>query len=172
MCWMASFFVSLFSFDWFNFLQTCCYFNCRINICLIAFATLTVFANWSSVYFVLYILQYWLYLLYMQFQFVTAHFLVLSFSYILLFLLPLSVSAFMCGIYNYVRGTSNISEVYNVADIQWLQCTVHVVLFYVINVLYFDISTLRNVCAVSYVAVVCSVLMSCCRAMLSRSTLL
>jgi hypothetical protein len=118
------------------------------------------------------ILQYWLSLLYTSFKFVTRLFLLLSFSNILLFLLLLSVITFIHGIYNYIIITSHVAEVQNVADIQWLQCTVLVVLFYVINVLYFYISTLRNVCAVSNVAVVCNVLMSCCRGMLSKSTLL
>jgi hypothetical protein len=52
----------------------------------------------------------------------------------------------MQGIYNYISETNHLSGIYN-ATILLLQCKVHVMLFPMINVLYFDISTFHRTCA-------------------------
>jgi hypothetical protein len=65
---------------------------------------------------------------------------------------------FMQGIYNYIPDTNNISRVFNVAIILYLQFVLHVMLFPPLNVLHFYISTSRNICAVHNMAVLCSVL--------------
>lgn len=54
----------------------------------------------------------------------------------------------------------HISAVYNVADILWSHFLVSVMLFPMINVLYFDINTFRSVCTVPSMAVFCSSFMS------------
>ena len=51
----------------------------------------------------------------------------------------------MLGIYNYIPETKNVSRVYSVAAILWLQFMVHVMQFPMINVLYFYI-VLCKVC--------------------------
>ena len=61
----------------------------------------------------------------------------------------------MQGIYNY-RNRKHVYGVYNVAAILCLQFMVHVMLFPILNVLYFYISTLRSTCAVPNMAVFCS----------------
>jgi hypothetical protein len=43
----------------------------------------------------------------------------------------------MQGIYNYISETNHVSKAYNVAAILGLQFTVQVMLFPVINILYF-----------------------------------
>ena len=54
----------------------------------------------------------------------------------------------MKGIRSHIPETNNISRVYNVAVVLWLQCMVHVMLFLLLNVLYFYISTFRSMYAV------------------------
>ena len=59
---------------------------------------------------------------------------------------------------NYMLEANHISRV---ADTLWLQYTVHVMLFPMINVLYFYITTFRSKCAAPSKAVFRSSLMSC-----------
>jgi hypothetical protein len=47
---------------------------------------------------------------------------------------------FILGLYNYITETTHVSRVCNVAPILWLPYLVQVMLFPVINVLYFFIS--------------------------------
>jgi hypothetical protein len=56
----------------------------------------------------------------------------------------------MQGIYNYTPETNRVSRVYSVAAVLWLQYMVPVMLFPVLNVLYFYISTLHSVCSAQY----------------------
>jgi hypothetical protein len=56
-------------------------------------------------------------------------------------------------IYNYVLGTNRVSMVHNVSARVFLKYVVHVMLFPIINVLYFYIITLPSVCAMPSMAV-------------------
>jgi hypothetical protein len=56
---------------------------------------------------------------------------------LLLLLLLLLVITFMQSIYNCIPGTNRVSGVYNVAVVLWLQFMVYVMLFLMLNVLYF-----------------------------------
>ena len=67
----------------------------------------------------------------------------------------------MKGIYNYIPEKNHVSKVYSVAAVLYLQFVLHVMLFRMLNVLYFHISTSRSLCAVTIMAVVCSSLISC-----------
>jgi hypothetical protein len=69
----------------------------------------------------------------------------------------------MQDVYNYIPKTNIVTKVYKFATIPWLQYTslLHIMLFHVIKVSYFYITTFRNMCAVSCTAVLCSSLMSC-----------
>jgi hypothetical protein len=67
----------------------------------------------------------------------------------------------MQGIYNYITEINHVSMVYNFEAILWLQYMAHVMLFPMISVLYFNISTSQSICAVPSMAVLCSSLMSC-----------
>jgi len=51
-------------------------------------------------------------------------------------------------IYNYIPETNRVSRIYSFAAILYLQFMVHVMLFPMLNVLYFYISTFRSMCAV------------------------
>jgi hypothetical protein len=62
----------------------------------------------------------------------------------------------MQGIYNYVPETNHVSTVYSVAAVLYLQFIVHVMLLPMLNVLYFNISTFRSMCAVPNMAVCCN----------------
>jgi hypothetical protein len=68
-------------------------------------------------------------------------------------LLLLSLVTFMQCIYSYVPDTNHVYRVYSVAAILLLQFMVHVMLFPMINVLYFYISTFRSMFAVPSMAV-------------------
>jgi uncharacterized membrane protein YesL len=73
------------------------------------------------------------------------------------------------GIYNYIRETNHVSRAYSVAAVLYLQFVLHVpcnVISPVKYVLYLYISTLRSMCAVPNMAVVCSSLISCFPGML------
>jgi hypothetical protein len=63
-------------------------------------------------------------------------------------------------IYNYISETNHVSRVYNYAAIVYLQFIAHVLLFPMLNVLYFYISTFPSTCAVPNMAVFCSSLFS------------
>ena len=52
---------------------------------------------------------------------------------------------FDTGIYNYIPQTNHVSTVYSVAGILYLQFMVCVMLFPMLNVLYFYINTSRSV---------------------------
>jgi hypothetical protein len=79
-----------------------------------------------------------------------------------LLLLLLFVIPFIQGVYNYILlpKANHASRLYSAAAILWLQCTLHIMLFPMLNVLYLYISTLLSMCAVSNMAVFCSYLMS------------
>jgi len=67
---------------------------------------------------------------------------------------------FMQGIYNYICVTNQVSMAYSVAAALYLQYMLQVMLFPMLNILYFYISTFQRMCAVSIMAVLCSSLMS------------
>ena len=69
----------------------------------------------------------------------------------------------MQRMYSYVPDTNNVSRAYSVSALFYLQFVINLMLFPVLNVLYFYISTFRSVCvcAVPSVAVFCSSLLSC-----------
>jgi hypothetical protein len=67
---------------------------------------------------------------------------------------------FMQGIYNYIHVTNQVSMVYSVAAVLYLQYMLQVMLFPMLNILYFYISTFKRMCAVSIMAVLCSSLTS------------
>jgi hypothetical protein len=60
----------------------------------------------------------------------------------------------------YIPETNHVSRVCNVAASLYLRFMTHVV-FPMLNVLYFYISSFRYMCAVSNMAVCCSSLVSC-----------
>ena len=62
--------------------------------------------------------------------------------------------------YNYISEINHVSRVYIAAAILSLQFLARVMLFPMLNVLYFYISTFRSRCAVPNVAVFCSSLIS------------
>jgi len=66
----------------------------------------------------------------------------------IIFIIILFVFNFMQCIYNYIPETNRVSRIYSFAAILYLQFMVHVMLFPMLNVLYFYISTFRSVCAV------------------------
>ena len=67
----------------------------------------------------------------------------------------------MPGICTYIPDTNYVPREYSVATILLLLFTVLISLVPVLNLLYFYISTFRNVCAVPNMAVFCSSLNSC-----------
>jgi hypothetical protein len=69
-------------------------------------------------------------------------------------LLLLFVISLMQGIYSYVPETNHASRVYSVAAVQYSQFVLHVMLFTMLNVLCFDISTFRSMRAVPNMAAV------------------
>ena len=83
---------------------------------------------------------------------------------LLLFIITITIIiifiTFMQGIYNYIYVTNPISMVYSVAPAPYLQYMLQVMLFPMLNILYFYISTFQRMCAVSIMAVLCSSLMS------------
>jgi len=72
----------------------------------------------------------------------------------------------MHGIYTYIPETNYVPRKYSVAGILLLLFMVLISLVAVLNLLYFYISTYRNMCVVSNMAVFCSSLTSCFPAML------
>jgi len=72
----------------------------------------------------------------------------------------------MQGIYTYIPETNYVPREYSVAAILLLLLMVLLSLVSVLNLLYFYISTFRNMCAVPNMAVVCSSLPSCFPGML------
>ena len=66
----------------------------------------------------------------------------------------------MWGVYSYISETNPVCSVYNVAAVLQLQFMPHVMLFPILNVLYFCTLTERSVCAVASVAVFCTSLIS------------
>ena len=61
------------------------------------------------------------------------------------FELLLLLLIYIHGIYNYIPETNQVSSVYNVAAVLYLQFILHVMLLPMLNVLYFYISTSRSV---------------------------
>ena len=80
---------------------------------------------------------------------------------LLFFFVLLYVISFMQCIYTYMPETNHVSMEYSVVDIPYLLFMVHIMLFAVLNILYFYISTSRSMCAVPNMAVFCSSLISC-----------
>ena len=74
----------------------------------------------------------------------------------------------MHGMYNYIPETNHVSSVYSVAAVLYLQSRLHVMLFCMLNVLYFYIGTCRNMCEMPNVADFCSSLILCFPCMLLR----
>ena len=72
----------------------------------------------------------------------------------------------MQGIYTYIPETNYVPREYNVAAILLLLFMVLISLVPVLNLLYFNISTFRNMCAVPNMAVFWSSLTSCFPGML------
>jgi hypothetical protein len=62
-------------------------------------------------------------------------------DYLLLLLLFIT---FMQVIYNYIPETNHVSSAYNIATILWLHFMVHVILFPMMNILYFYVSTFQS----------------------------
>ena len=60
---------------------------------------------------------------------------------------------FMQGIYSYIPETNHVTRVYNAAADLWLLLMLHYMLFPMINVLYFCISTYQSIRAVPRIAV-------------------
>jgi len=87
---------------------------------------------------------------------------------IIIIIIIMLVITFMPDIYNYAVETTHVSTVCNVAAVLYLQFVLHVMLFGMLSVLYFDISTFRSVCAVPSMAVVCSSFISCFPGILLR----
>ena len=67
----------------------------------------------------------------------------------------------MQDIYTYVPKTNHVSRVYSIAAILQLLFIAHIMLFTLLNLLYFYISTVRNMFAVPNMAVFCSSLILC-----------
>ena len=72
----------------------------------------------------------------------------------------------MQGIYTYIPETNYVPWEYSAAAILLLLFMVLISLVSVLNVLYFYVSTFRNMCAVPNMAVFCSSLTSCFPGML------
>jgi len=67
----------------------------------------------------------------------------------------------MQGIYTYIPGTNYVPREYSVAAFLLLLFMVLISLVSVLNLLYFNISTFRSMCAVPNMAVFCSSLTPC-----------
>ena len=78
----------------------------------------------------------------------------------------------MQGTYNYIPKINHVSKLYNVAAVLYLQFVPHVMLFPVLNVLFFYNSTSRSIrmCSAQY-GCCCSSLISCFPVMLLRYSL-
>ena len=76
------------------------------------------------------------------------------------------IISFMQGIYTYSPETNYVPREYSVATILLFLFMVLISLVSVLNLLYFYISTFRNMCAVTNMAVFCSSLTSCFPGML------
>ena len=74
----------------------------------------------------------------------------------------------MHGIYNYILETNHVYRVRTLAAVLYLQFALRVMLFCVLNVLCFYISTSLSMCAVPNMAVFCSSLISCFPGVLLR----
>ena len=74
----------------------------------------------------------------------------------------------MLGIYNHIPETNLVSRAHRVAAVLYLQFMMHVMLFPMLNVLYFHSSNFRSMSAVPYVALFCCSLISCFPSMLPR----
>ena len=78
---------------------------------------------------------------------------------IIIIVIIIFVTTFKQGIYNYIPVTTHVSRAYNVAAVLYvyIQFVLHVMLFRMLNVLYFHISTFRSVCVCVCVCVQCPV---------------
>ena len=75
---------------------------------------------------------------------------------IIVIIIIIIVISFMQGIYTYIPETNYIPREYSVAAVLLLLFMVLISLVPVLNLLYFYISTFRNMCAVPNIAVFCS----------------
>jgi hypothetical protein len=87
---------------------------------------------------------------------------------VVIIIIIIIIITFTQGICNYILKTNNVSRVYSVAATLLLLFMVHVMLFTMLNVLHFYISTVQSIGAVPNVAVFCSSLISCFPVMLRR----
>jgi len=85
---------------------------------------------------------------------------------IIIIIIIILVISFMQGIYTYIPETNYVPVEYSVAATLLLLFMVIISLVSVLNLLYFYISTFRNMCAVPNMAVFCSSLTSCFPGML------
>jgi hypothetical protein len=67
----------------------------------------------------------------------------------------------MQGIFKSVPETNHVSRVYSYAAILYVQFVLHIMLFSMLNVLYYNISTFHSKCVVPKMAVFCISLISC-----------
>ena len=74
----------------------------------------------------------------------------------------------MQGIYNYTPEINHVSRENSVSAALYLQFVLHVTSFHMSNVMYFDISTLGSMCAVTNMAVFLSSLIPCFPGMVPR----
>ena len=82
--------------------------------------------------------------------------------------LLLFVTTFTQGIYNHIPETNIVSRAHSVAALLYLQFMIHVMLFSMLNVLYFHSSNFRSMFAVPYITLFCGPLISCFPGMLPR----
>jgi len=85
---------------------------------------------------------------------------------IIIIIIIVIIISFMQGTYTYIPETNYVPREYSVAAILLLLFRVLISLVSVLNLLYFYISTFRNMYAVPNVAVFCSSLTSCFPGML------
>jgi hypothetical protein len=75
---------------------------------------------------------------------------------------------FMQNIYYCIFATNHVSTIYSVAGVLHLQIVLLVMLFHMLNVLYFYINTSRSMCVVPNMALFYTCLISCCLCMFLR----
>jgi len=86
---------------------------------------------------------------------------ILSLDVLLLLLLLLLYLSSLCRIFTIVYLQQTMCLRYIVAAVLYLRFVLHVILFHMLNVLYFYISTSRSMCVVPSMAHFCSYLISC-----------
>jgi len=74
---------------------------------------------------------------------------------IIITIIIIIIISFMQGIYTYIPGTNYVSKEYSVAAILLLLFMVLISLISVLNLLYFNISAFRSMCAVPNIVIFC-----------------